>query len=59
MKSEALNVWTLLAEELAPEALQQLKGGSTGTIGIGSTPHDLVTPAGGNEPYDCQDPTKD
>ena len=56
MKKEIPGTWELLAEERAPATLQHLTGG---TGGIGSTPHDLVTPTGPHDPYDDQDPTKD
>ena len=56
MNSETPNCWELLAEELAPETLQHLTGG---TNVVGTTPHDLVTAVNRSEPYDVADPEED
>ena len=48
MNNESTHTWELLAEELAPETLQNITGGTGGTPWPG---HDLVTPADGRDPY--------
>ena len=53
MNNETANAWQLLAEELAPMALQELTGG---TGGISTNPHDLVTPANRVSTYDDDPP---
>ena len=48
MNNESPNAWPLLTEELAPETLQHLTGGTGATPWPG---HDLVTPEGRTDPY--------
>lgn len=49
MKQQKTINWEVLADELAPESLQNLTGG---TGGIGLPNHDLVTPEGAAHSYD-------
>ena len=53
MNNEPTTTWELLAEELAPESLSHLTGG---TREIGTMPNDLVTPADEASTYNGGDP---